>query len=79
MDDGDVFEVVSVGSVETVEPVVTTCGTEEPNNAPEVDISAPTSRREYSNAISGFLILNWRSPLTPSHVSFQIIPHHPQT
>ena len=39
------------------------------DETPDEDISAPTSRTEYSNAISGFLILNWRSPLTPSHVS----------
>ena len=44
----------------------------EEDETPAEDISAPTSRTEYSNAISGFLILNWRSPLTPSHVSAEM-------
>ena len=71
VDDGS-YEMVPIGNDEAVDET-TSAGREED----EEDISAPTSRTEYSSAISGFLILNWRSPLTPSHVSIMFLGRQP--
>ena len=63
----DEYEAVAVAEAESSHNSPNTV--QEEDEVSEESISAPTSRTEYSSAISGFLILNWRSPLTPSHVS----------
>ena len=89
MDDEDCYEIISIGSEETISERDFAPGApsqqetrEQPleatgplNNDADDSISAPSTSRTTndSGAAAGFLILNWRSPATPSHVSWQCL------
>ena len=82
MNESECYEIVSVGSDEVVMADITeerpcsTATTDPRENSMEgsgPNVKPTPSPIACSNPISGFLILKWRSPLTPSHVSSPLL------